>query len=176
MSQAHMNEAVRRLYAGSIPGRDFVWGVDPATDELAFLSWSLSGSPDMTALDAECAAIEAERRSAGVAAERDRRLAGGFSFDFGDGRGVHVFATTEADLRGWREVGDYAEALRANGDTVTTIAILTETGATTVTAAEWANILIAASAFRQPIWAASFVLQAMDPIPSDYIDDGYWPA
>lgn len=113
--------------------------------------------------------------AADVAAERDRRLAGGFSYDFGDARGVHVFATTEADLRGWRDVSDYAAALRANGDTVTTIAILTDTGATAVTAAEWADILIAAAAFRQPIWAASFALQAMDPIPADYDDDSRWP-
>lgn len=34
--------------------------------------------------------------------------------------------------------------------------------------------LIAAGAFRQPIWAKSFVLEAMNPIPDNYENDSYW--
>jgi hypothetical protein len=28
--------------------------------------------------------------------------------------------------------------------------------------------------FRQPIWAASFALETMNPIPSDYANNSYW--
>jgi hypothetical protein len=111
-----------------------------------------------------------------VIAERNRRLAGGFDFDFGDERGVHRIGTTVADLAGWSEVTDYARALAASGDTETTIGVVTDTGPCEVTAAEWESVLLAAAAFRQPIWAASFALAAADPIPADYADDGHWPA
>jgi len=42
-------------------------------------------------------------------------------------------------------------------------------------ALEWQSIIAAATIFRQPIWAASFTLQAMNPIPQDYASDQYWP-
>lgn len=111
---------------------------------------------------------------ADVIAERQRRLALGFDFDFGDARGVHRIGTTPADMAGWQEVTDYARALTASGDT--TIAIVTDTGPVQVTAAEWDAILLAAARFRQPIWGASFQIAAMSPIPADYTADAYWPA
>lgn len=110
-----------------------------------------------------------------VAAERDRRLAMGFDYDFGDQRGVHRIGTTPADMVGWDEVSKYAGALIDIGDTTTTIAILTDTGPCLVTAPEWRAIEIAAAGFRQPLWAASFALQAQNPIPGDYNDDTHWP-
>lgn len=109
-----------------------------------------------------------------VIAERKRRLALGFDYDFGDDRGVHRIGTTEADLKGWDEVTDIASADIALGNGSTAISIATDTGPCTVTALEWQSILVAAGAFRQPIWAASFALQAMDPIPADFTDDSYW--
>lgn len=111
-----------------------------------------------------------------VVAERSRRLAEGFDYDFGDARGVHHFATAESDMANWSEVTSLANALINLGDTTTTIDIITDTGPAQVTAQEWQQILVAAGAFRQPIFAASFVLQAMDPIPADFADDSYWPA
>src|SRR5690606_41968408 len=39
-----------------------------------------------------------------VVAERDRRLAMGFDYDFQDERGVHRISTTPADMAGWDEV------------------------------------------------------------------------
>lgn len=108
-----------------------------------------------------------------VIAERARRLAGGFVFDFGDPRGVHRIGTTEADMAGWSEVTMLAQARLAIGD-ATPIAIVTDTGPTSVTPAEWLSILLASAAHRQPIWQASFALQTMDPIPADYAEDGYW--
>lgn len=110
----------------------------------------------------------------GIMMERARRLALGFGFDFQDGRGVHHIGTTDADLKGWDEVSKIAAAAIAVGQPSTPLAIVTNTGPVTVTALEWQSILLAAGAFRQPIWAASFVLQAMDPIPGDYTDDAYW--
>jgi hypothetical protein len=44
-----------------------------------------------------------------------------------------------------------------------------------VTVPEWQEVLIAAGAFRQSIWQASFAIQAMDPLPADVTDDALWP-
>ncbi|MFG1429163.1 DUF4376 domain-containing protein [Roseixanthobacter glucoisosaccharinicivorans] len=111
-----------------------------------------------------------------VIAERDRRLALGFSYDFGDSRGVHRIGTTPEDQQGWSEVTTLAQALLASGDAATPISIITDTGPATVTAQEWMAVLLAAGDHRQPIWSASFLLQGLDPIPANYADDGYWPA
>lgn len=110
-----------------------------------------------------------------VVAERERRLQLGFTYDFGDVRAVHFFATTPADMEGWDEVTKLANAYLLTGDTTSTIAIKTQTGPTEVTATEWQKVLIAAGNFRQPIFAASFMLQSVSPIPDDYKDDKYWP-
>lgn len=109
-----------------------------------------------------------------VIKERERRLALGFSFDFGDQRGVHQIGTTEQDMKGWDEVKGLAFAAVLLGQTATPINVVTNTGPVTVTALEWLQILIAAGQFRQPIWAASFRLQGMSPIPADYDADGRW--
>lgn len=112
---------------------------------------------------------------ADVIAERDRRLASGFDYDFGDARGVHRIGTTEADRRGWQEVTDAANAAIALGQPGATFTIVTDTGPAEITAMEWQAILVAATAHRQPIWQASFVIQAMNPIPADYAADERWP-
>jgi hypothetical protein len=111
---------------------------------------------------------------ADVVAERARRLEVGFDYDFGDSRGVHRIGQTAADLAGWSEVTTAAQAAINLGD-ATPIGIVTDTGPVEVTPLEWQAILAAATAYRQPIWAASFVLQAMQPIPADFADDIYWP-
>jgi hypothetical protein len=109
-----------------------------------------------------------------VAAERNRRLALGFNYDFGDARGVHHIGTTDADMVGWGEVSTYAGALIDSGDVETLIAIATDTGLCQVTAPEWRAVEVAAAEFRQPLWAASFALMAQSPIPEDYTNDTYW--
>lgn len=110
-----------------------------------------------------------------VVTDRERRLSLGFDHDFGDERGVHRIGTTEADQKGWSEVTTIAMA-RQVMSVATPILIVTDTGPVEVTPAEWLAVLEAAAAFRQPLWAASFVLQAMDPIPADFADDAYWPS
>jgi hypothetical protein len=106
--------------------------------------------------------------------ERDRRLALGFDYDFGDERGVHRIATTPEDMVGWNDVTTLANALKGLEDTTTTIQILTETGLVEINCIEWFQICIAAAEFRQPIWKSSFILEATDPIPEDFTDDTYW--
>ncbi len=109
--------------------------------------------------------------------ERDRRLASGFSYDFGDVRGVHKFGTSDADMKGWDRVTKLKDALLAAGDTTTTIRIATKTGTADVTALEWNAILLyEAQNFEQPLWQASFLLESMAPIPADYADDSNWPS
>lgn len=110
-----------------------------------------------------------------VIAERTRRLALGFDYDFEDARGVHHIATSESDMIGWNEVTMAAQALVARGEPAQAIQIVTDTGPCVVTAGEWLDVLVAASAHRQPIWAASFALQAMDPLPTDVTADIFWP-
>lgn len=112
-----------------------------------------------------------------VVAERERRLALGFDFDMGAERGVHHIGTTPDDMRKWMdEVTPLAQAYINAGQPAGEITIATETGTVVITAAEWQSILIAAAGYRQPLYAASFALQAMDPIPADYATNpAYWP-
>lgn len=113
---------------------------------------------------------------ADVIAERERRLAFGLTFDFGDARGVHIIGTAPEDMKRWvEEVTPFANALVNSGNPDGTINLLTVTGPVTVTAQEWQSILVAAGEQRQPIYAASFALQAMNTIPRDFADNQYWP-
>jgi hypothetical protein len=109
-----------------------------------------------------------------VITERERRLAAGFDYDFADARGVHRIGTTDADMSGWDEVSKAASALVALGLPDQALSIVTDTGPCDVTAIEWQSVLVGAMQFRQPIFAASFALQASDPIPQDYTDDVNW--
>lgn len=111
-----------------------------------------------------------------VIAERERRLALGFDFDFGDARGIHHIGTTPDDMRKWMdEVTPFAQAYLNADQPAGEIEITTNTGKVVITAAEWQLILLAAGAYRQPIYSASFDLQAMDPIPADFADHSRWP-
>ncbi|MDO1582439.1 hypothetical protein [Rhizobium oryzicola] len=112
-----------------------------------------------------------------VIAERERRLALGFYYDFQDARGVHHLATTQGDMRKWTdEVTPLAQTRINLGQPNSTIGIFTQTGPVELTAMEWFQVLNAAGEWRQPIYAASFALQAMDPIPADYAADHWWTA
>lgn len=109
-----------------------------------------------------------------IVQERKRRLALGFPYNFNDARGIHTIGTTDSDMTGWDEVTKFANALISTGNSSQLLTIVTDTGPVQLTALEWQGILIAAGVFRQPIWAASFYLQTLDPIPSNYADDMYW--
>lgn len=121
------------------------------------------------------AAVESAPPTAeSVAKERSRRLALGFDYNFGGARGTHHIGTTPDDMEGWKEVTDFASAALNLSQPNTEIQIATNTGDVAITALEWQLVLVAAAQFRQPLWAASFALQAMDPIPADYTADSYW--
>ena len=109
-----------------------------------------------------------------VQAERIRRLGLGFSYDFKDVRGVHVIGTTPADMLGWDDVDKSVNALVTLGLISQTFDIVTNTGRATITPVDWAKITLGATAFRTPIWFASFTLEATPVIPQDYTADKYW--
>lgn len=109
-----------------------------------------------------------------LAQERDRRLAMGFSFDFGDERGVHIIGTTADDMRGWDEVSQICDLIRRGVIDQPAIGISTETGDVEITPAEWDLVVAAAAAFRQPVWQASFALANLDELPADFADDAWW--
>jgi hypothetical protein len=109
-----------------------------------------------------------------VNVERDRRLALGFDYDFSDARGIHQIGTTAEDMVGWNDVTILAQAMINSGVSSGMIDVETDTGPVRITALEWQQILIAAGNFRQLIWAKSFTLTAMNPIPMDYTEDKWW--
>jgi len=109
-----------------------------------------------------------------VWAERDRRLALGFYYDFGDYRGVQQIGTTPNDMTGWSEVTTWANTKLALGETAAETAIMTNTGVALITPMDWFHILDVAATVRQNIWARSFILASMSPIPQDYTDGVYW--
>lgn len=117
---------------------------------------------------------EPEELLAAIERERKLRLSVGFDYPFGDERGVHRIGTTEADERGWDKVTKLASAMILSGNPGGKIQVVTETGPVEVTAVEWQEILIAAGAFQQPIYALSFALQTMTPIPQDVENPSYW--
>lgn len=114
-------------------------------------------------------------RAAAVALERTRRLALGFDYDFGDGRGIHKIGTTEQDMKGWDEVTKWAQAKFALGLNTDTKLISTDTAPVEITPLEWFSLINEVDSFRGPIWQASFILQSMNPIPANFTDDKYWP-
>lgn len=146
------------------------------TEELVKVSPYLEG---YTVYTVSVSPLDSEKLRANmvnaVIAERVRRLALGFDFDFGDSRGVHRIGTSEDDMVGWDDVSKWAQAKMGLGQSTSTITIVTGTGPAVITPLEWYAIIDAANNFRQPIWGASFALQAMDPIPDDFVDDAYWP-
>lgn len=111
---------------------------------------------------------------AAVDAERDRRLALGVSYDFGDARGVHQIGTTKQDLESWDKVDTWAHARHALGADTDQTLILTNTGVASITPLDWFAIVSAVAAYQQPIWAHAIALYQMSPIPVDFTADAYW--
>lgn len=136
-------------------------------DYQEYLEWIALGN---TVLPADIPPITVQN----IVTERERRLTLGFDYNFNDARGIHRIGTTQSDMIGWDEVTKFANALITTGNSSQTLTIVTDTGPVQLTALEWQGILIAAGIFRQPIWAASFYLQTLNPIPADYKENIYW--
>lgn len=168
---AHWTDQQLADLAGVFPVVDF----DPSTHTATGGGELVEGgiAPNVEAIPSEVLRARSVER---VVAERARRMALGFFYDFGDARGVVRIGTDAADLAGWSEVTTLSNALIALGQGSAEIEIYPDAVPVTVTALEWQSILVASGQFRQPIWLASFVLQSMDPIPADVTNDAYWPS
>lgn len=129
-------------------------------------------------IDGERVRILRERQRdeliAAIERERDRRLAAGFDYDFGDERGRHRIGTTDADERGWDKVTKLAAAYIASGQPDAQLSIVSDSGPVVLSAQEWQRVLIAKGEFEQPIFAASFALQGLKCIPPDVENPKYW--
>lgn len=107
--------------------------------------------------------------------ERDRRIVQGQSVDV-SGVGVFTMDTrNEADFRNLNGLALKGTLLMIAADAVTTTEVRDSadqshylTGAQLISMAEQVAAKVSA------IYAASWALKAMDPIPSDYADDSYW--
>lgn len=106
--------------------------------------------------------------------ERDRRLSLGITVDFEDNRGEHVIGTRNADMVGWEEVRRYATLLLSTDQPDTMLTIVTDTGKVQISPAEWQEIDMLISSYRQTIFLSYFDLTALSPIPTEYADDKYW--
>lgn len=154
------------IHAISAPGTFQQWRLVPR--------FAASGGDGAASFDGTKVIVNVPITGRMVVVERERRLGLGFDYDFGDVRGVHRIGTTADDMTGWQDVTTASQAAIALGYGDSKINIVTDTGPVTVTALEWQKILVAATSARQPIWAASFRLQQMSPIPADYADDKNW--
>lgn len=142
--------------------------IDPGNrDYQEYLDWVEQGN---TIQPADVPPITVQN----IVQERERRLTLGFDYNFNDARGIHHIGTSDSDMIGWDEVTKFANAFISTGNGSQMLTIVTDTGPVQLTALEWQGVLIAAGMFRQPIWAASFYLQTLDPIPTNYDNDMYW--
>lgn len=164
------------LCSGDVAQQDYIPSYDPA---IYTVTWGVEANPETEKIENGVAVPFLNRDTDTLLSEiirqRKIRLAVGFDYDFGDDRGVHHIGTTEDDMQSWGEVNTWAfkEVARGRG-AVSTKTILSDTGPALVTASEWLDILDAAEAFRQPLFTASFILQAMNPIPQDVDNEVYW--
>ncbi len=177
LAEGHITIADLRAW-GWWPVTEVRPAYDPATQHLVLVSTEVREADGDVLLTYAVEAIPPPPPPtvADVIAERNRRLALGFDYDFGDARGVHRIATTPDYKAGWDEVTKASKAALALGEPGRLMGIKTETATALVTALEWQEILLEATDRRQPIWKASFDLQDMTPIPADYADDIHWPA
>jgi hypothetical protein len=101
--------------------------------------------------------------------ERNRRIAAGKVFD-----GIHVTGRDE-DARNLTNLALGAQMRMATGDTTTVI--LFRDGDNVdheLTPAEVLSLWQQSAAYVSALYAASWVLKAMEPIPADIAADQYW--
>lgn len=106
--------------------------------------------------------------------ERDRRFNLGFTYDFGDERGIHHIGTTKTDMQGWSEVTTWADTKLKLEQPDAQTYIMTDTAPALITPMDWYHILDVASGVRQNIWQKSFYISSLSPIPADFRTDLYW--
>lgn len=106
-----------------------------------------------------------------VNAERTRRITAGKVID-----GVHVTGTDE-DARNLTSLAMGAQLRLGMGD-MTTLTTYRDGDNVDhqLTPSQIVAIWQASAGYVSALYAASWSLKAMTPIPADFADDGYWPA
>lgn len=125
-----------------------------------------------TIITAEAKAIEAHRAmSDAVNAERDRREIAGKVID-----GVHVTGS-DKDARNLANLAMDAQMRIAEGDEGS-ITIYRDGNNVdhALTPSQLVSLWRASKDYISALYAASWALKALDPIPADYADDIHWPA
>lgn len=106
-----------------------------------------------------------------VNAERRRRIEAGKIID-----GMKITGREE-DARNLQALFSVAQLRIAGGDTNTTTLFRDGNNVDhDLTPGQIANLFLQSSAFVSDVYAASWALKALDPIPSDFADDGNWPS
>lgn len=123
--------------------------------------------PSETALEQAAAAAIAEQRAAGVREEAERRMTEGKPIG-----GVMVRCDDQAVVR----VNSIIDAATETPAYLPVTFNTTRGDEITFPDVATARALCAAiNAYRREVMVASSTIQAMDPIPSDYTSDAYWP-
>jgi hypothetical protein len=105
-----------------------------------------------------------------VNAERQRRIEAGKEID-----GVLVTGRDE-DARNLQALLSVAQLRIASGDNTTT---LFRDGTNTdhqLTPAQIVDLFLQSTSYVSEVYAASWALKALDPIPADFADGSHWPA
>ncbi|MEQ1407789.1 DUF4376 domain-containing protein [Neorhizobium sp. Rsf11] len=115
---------------------------------------------------------EAARQALGDAinAERTRRIIAGKIIN-----GIHVTGRDE-DARNLTNLALGAQVRIAGGDTTTLTTFRDGDNIDhDLTPQEIMSLWQQSSEYVSALYAASWALKALDPIPADFADDGYWP-
>lgn len=129
-------------------------------------------TPDLnTVVTAEQKAAESSAAlKAGINAERQRRIEAGKVID-----GVHVTGRDE-DARNLMSLALAAQLRLASGDTETTTTFRDgENVEHELTPVQLLSLWQQSAEYVSALYAASWALKAMEPIPAGYESDGYWP-
>ncbi|WP_457299179.1 DUF4376 domain-containing protein [Phyllobacterium sp. P5_D12] len=109
--------------------------------------------------------------SEAVNVERRRRIEAGKIID-----GMKITGREE-DARNLQALFSVAQLRMASGDTSTTTLFRDGDNADhDLTSAQIINLFLQSSAFVSDVYAASWALKALDPIPADFADDTNWPS
>ncbi len=116
------------------------------------------------------AEAEVARLREGVNDERTRRIVAGKTIN-----GVRVTGRDE-DARNLTNLALAAQMRIASGDTTTTIYRDGDNVDHDLTPPQMLTLWQQSAAYVSDLYAASWALKAMDPLPTDVSDDQYWPA
>lgn len=117
-----------------------------------------------------------EPAGADIDAERERRIALGFTADIGGGETVPVDTRNAVDFRNLNGLGtgSLSRMVAGNGTTFTFRG--SDNVTRDLTPAQMNALAMQALAHVDAHYEAAWALKATSPLPADYADDGYWPA